>query len=345
MRNWILNLHLYGALIAGLFLIVLGVTGSILAFQEELDHLLNPSLFKIAPQEQTLPLSAIQDSLHKTYPDKTFWRYWLPQAADKPYVAQFRGTQFFINSHTGEIIGSRQTPTILDNIRALHTSLWLGKTGRNLVSAATILSIFLIVSGIYLWWPVRNTGTSRGLSFYLHYALGIYFSLFLLALSGTGVVMIYYGSIAPWVFQVTKSAPSPSYNIPSTVVPNGTPITFTQALQIVTDTFPDAIPQTISMPPGPKGAYRVAVKSQENMIDYDEGWILIDQYSGKVLAAQYPSTMSSGAKIMATNGALHTGSIFGLPSQVLMSLASLVLAVQTITGYCLWWKKLRKKSP
>jgi len=343
MRNWILNLHLYGALIGGLFIIVLGVTGSILAFQEDLDHLLNPALFKIAPQDQTLPLSAIQESLHKKYPDKVFWRYWLPQAPDKPYVAQFRATQVFINSHTGEIIGTRNTPTPLDNIRSLHTSFWLGQTGRYLVSTATFLSIFLIITGIYLWWPIRNTGTSRGLSFYLHYALGIYFSLFLLALSVTGLVLIFEGSIGPWIFQVTQSTRNP-YDVPSTVVPGVVPITATQALQIATTALPEAIPLTVSIPSGPKASYRITIKSGK-AIDYGDGWILIDQYSGKVLTTQDSDTMSTGARIMSGNGALHTGRIFGLPSQVLMSLTSLVLALQTITGYCLWWKKLRRKSP
>jgi uncharacterized iron-regulated membrane protein len=341
MRNFILNLHLYGALIGGLFIIVLGVTGSILTFQEELDHLLNPGLFNIAPQDQTLPLSAIQDSLHKKYPDKTFWRYWLPQAANRPYVAQFHATQVFINSHTGEIIGSRETPTVLDNIRSLHTSLWMGRTGRNLVAAATFISVFLIVTGIYLWWPVRNTGTSRGLSFYLHYALGIYFSFFLLALSITGLVIAFEGSIAPWVFKTTQSAQAP-YDATSTVVPGVASITFTQALEIVSTTFPDVIPQSITIPSGARGSYRVIVKSRDGVLDYGEGWILLDQYSGKVLVERDSHTISSGAKIMSINGNLHTGSIVGLPSKIVMSLASLVLVLQTITGYCLWWRKLRR---
>jgi uncharacterized iron-regulated membrane protein len=342
MRNLILNLHLYGALIGGLFIIVLGVTGSILTFQEELDHLLNPGLFNIAPQDQTLPLSAIQESLHKKYPDKTFWRYSLPQAANRPYVAQFKSTQVFINSHTGAIIGSRETPTVLDNIRTLHTSLWLGSTGRNLVTAATFLSVFLIVTGIYLWWPIRNTGTARGLSFYLHYALGIYFSLFLLALSLSGLVLAFEGSIAPWMFKVTQSTQA-LYNAPSTVVPGVTSITFTQALEIVSTTFPYVIPQSITIPSGPKGSYRIIVKSREGAVDYGEGWILLDQYSGKVLVEQDSHTISTGSKIMSGNGSIHTGIILGLPSKILMSLSSLILAVQTITGYCLWWKKLRRK--
>ena len=40
MRKLIFNLHLYLALIAGVFVVILGVTGGIMAFEPELDHVL-----------------------------------------------------------------------------------------------------------------------------------------------------------------------------------------------------------------------------------------------------------------------------------------------------------------
>ena len=44
MRRLIFNLHLYLALVAGVFVVILGLTGSIMAFDTELDHLFHPSL-------------------------------------------------------------------------------------------------------------------------------------------------------------------------------------------------------------------------------------------------------------------------------------------------------------
>lgn len=40
MRKVIFSLHLYLALIAGVFVVILGVTGGIMAFEPELDHVL-----------------------------------------------------------------------------------------------------------------------------------------------------------------------------------------------------------------------------------------------------------------------------------------------------------------
>jgi len=341
MRKLILNLHLYGALIAGLFLIILGVTGSILAFQPELDHLLNPGLYKVVPKGEVLPLSAIQDALHKAYPDKKVGRIWFPQKADMSYSAQFQSTQVFVNGYTGEIIGTRETPTVLDNIRSLHTSLWLGIMGRNIVSVATGFSVFLIITGIYLWWPVRQVGMKRGLSFYLHYALGIYFSLLLLVLAVTGLILTFDGIIGPFSYTVTHSTP-PQFQVSSTVIPGASPITATQALGIATSRFEGAAPVVIFIPSNPKGAYTLSLKYPGYFRDCR---VILDQYSGAVLTAIDARNPPGGLAIMSANGALHTGRIFGLPSQIVMSLASLVLAVQTITGYCLWWNKLRRKSP
>ncbi len=39
------------------------------------------------------------------------------------------------------------------------------------------------------------------------------------------------------------------------------------------------------------------------------------------------------------NRAIHTGDIFGIPSKLLMSLASLAAAAQVVTGLTMWWKR------
>jgi len=44
MRKLFFTLHLYVALIAGIFVVILGLTGSIMAFEPEIDHLLHSKL-------------------------------------------------------------------------------------------------------------------------------------------------------------------------------------------------------------------------------------------------------------------------------------------------------------
>jgi uncharacterized iron-regulated membrane protein len=71
-------------------------------------------------------------------------------------------------------------------------------------------------------------------------------------------------------------------------------------------------------------------------------WVLVDQYSGAILVTQDDRAASTGNRIMTGSGTLHTGAILGVPSKVIMSLSGFVLVAQTITGYLIWWRKLRQ---
>jgi uncharacterized iron-regulated membrane protein len=56
MRKLLFNLHLYLALVTGLFVVIIGVTGSVMAFEEDIDRLLNPNLFHVDPSGQQMPV-------------------------------------------------------------------------------------------------------------------------------------------------------------------------------------------------------------------------------------------------------------------------------------------------
>jgi uncharacterized iron-regulated membrane protein len=86
-RSVLFNLHLVGGLVAGVFLIISGVSGTVLAFSDEIDAFLQPSVFKVAPQAEPLPLTQLAASaaavLHpgdiigvyvpSVRPDRSYW--------------------------------------------------------------------------------------------------------------------------------------------------------------------------------------------------------------------------------------------------------------------------------
>src|SRR5690349_10543019 len=55
MRRLGFNLHLYAALIAGAFIVVLGLTGSIMAFEPEIDHVLHWRLSLVIEKHSSSP--------------------------------------------------------------------------------------------------------------------------------------------------------------------------------------------------------------------------------------------------------------------------------------------------
>jgi len=353
MRKLILNLHLYGALIAGVFLIILGVTGSILAFEEDLDRLFNAKLYHAGPKasegQQTAPSSIweVQAALEKAYPGQHISILRLPFRPGDAYITQLGSKQIFVNGNTGAIIGERTTPTLLANIHQFHMRLLAGRKGEEFTKWAAVLSVFLIFTGIYLWFPLRRIASSfgksrRGFNFEFHSIAGIYFALFLLVLSITGIVLGFDEIITPWFFKVTHSAPS-SRNVPSIVQPGGKPITADNAVNLAEATLPGAKPSYIVLPQKPAASFMVSMRFPEDLTA-GRSWVNVDQFSGKVLFVENSRTPPAGTGLITLNRALHTGDICGYPTKILMSLSSLMLAIQVITGYCIWWKKLRGTS-
>ncbi|WP_346985148.1 PepSY-associated TM helix domain-containing protein [Chryseobacterium sp. POE27] len=51
-KRWFGKWHLYVGIFAGLILTIVGLTGSILVFQDEIDQALNPELFEVAKTQK-----------------------------------------------------------------------------------------------------------------------------------------------------------------------------------------------------------------------------------------------------------------------------------------------------
>ena len=50
-------------------------------------------------------------------------------------------------------------------------------------------------------------------------------------------------------------------------------------------------------------------------------------------------TTAAGTRLIILNRAIHTGDISGMPTKILMSLASFAAVAQVITGLVMWWKR------
>ena len=60
LRRTLVTLHMIAGLAAALFVVVFGLTGAIMAFEEEIDHATHPHLFYVDPTgRQALPLTVL----------------------------------------------------------------------------------------------------------------------------------------------------------------------------------------------------------------------------------------------------------------------------------------------
>ncbi len=330
---------------AGVLLVLLGVTGAILAFEEPIDHALNPGLFYVQPQAQTLPTADILASLREKFPKKRVTMLMFGKAPDLSTMAIVRGAgSVFVDPYTGRILGRRtNNKYFTQTVHQLHIRLLMGDTGSMILGIAGIVLVFLTLSGIYLWWPLKRLTVAgrkswRRLNFDLHHAVGFYSSVFLLILSFTGVMVAFDEYTVPLLYKVTHSEPA-EMDTESTSVEGARPIPSDQAVKIGLATLPGTGLVSLMPPAGPDGSYRVGLHFPEDRTPGGRSQVYVDQFSGSVLSVQNSRTAPGGTRLVNLNRALHTGDVGGLPTKILACLMSLAVVVQAFTGVVMWWKR------
>src|SRR5436305_1159148 len=127
MRRLLFKLHLYVALIAGVFILILGLTGSIMAFEQEIDHVLHWKLTYVTPQSRALSLREIAGIVTRAFPGEEVRGYGISTSPGIGYQVATRKRTVFVNQYTGDILGTLSGPdpvsTFLGTVHQLHLRL------------------------------------------------------------------------------------------------------------------------------------------------------------------------------------------------------------------------------
>jgi uncharacterized iron-regulated membrane protein len=345
----ILDLHLYLALITGIVMIVLAVSGCLLIFERKIDRWVNPSLAHVTPQGEQLPFTTILQQLNAALPGLRAQR--LDQdEPDSPVVATMSDkSRVYINGYTGEILGTRQGQSLTYYVEQFHVNLLAGRVGSWIVAIATFALLFQSVSGLYLWWPIKRMsvklkGSWLRLNFDLHHAVGFYSALFVCILCLTGIARYYADSLQPlvnrWANSSTVPRALPSRNIPAQT-DAASKITIDDAVTIAKDKLPGGNLARIILPATKKDSFVVSVRFPGDEQPSGRSWAVVDQYSGEVLSSLDMRYASTGSQFSAITRSIHTGDLSGWPTRLLVGLASFSVVLQTISGFIMWWKRKR----
>ena len=236
MRPALAALHRYAGLLMAGFLIVAGVTGSLLAWKDELEAALLPAVFRVAPPAPgAAPLDALllRSTVAARFPQADVayaplsapaghsMVFYLRPAAD----VQLASDEVFVDPYTGAVLGQRRWGDIaqgainlLPFIERLHYALALGDTGLfvfGLVALLWTLDCFIGAAltfparlkkrgpGSKPWlrrwrpsWLLRRHAGSYKLVFDLHRAGGLWLWAMLLVFAWSGVAFNMYGVYA-----------------------------------------------------------------------------------------------------------------------------------------------------
>lgn len=358
-RRIILALHLYLGLVSGIFLVILGLTGSVMAFEGQIDHWLHPSRWYVTPHPQTLPESTLLHLVEQRFaPDRVVFFTIAPESniAQAIFIMPPRGQgpggphterEITIDQYSGSVLSVVTTPTtttsVLAFIHQFHLRLGSGQTGKLIISVVGLILVFEVPLGVVLWWRTKRAavkwkGSGFRVSFDLHHIIGVYLAAFLFLAAVTGI-FIGFDSMESMFYRVTHSARIPMRPAQSTVIAGAMPAGIDEVLDAAHTAMPDGLISVVQLPGTPRGAYQVIFRKPGDAYSAVHATAWIDQYSGKVLSFA-DLYASPGYRAIRLNRALHTGDIFGLPSQIIVSLTSLALVVMVVTGVIIWWKKL-----
>jgi len=340
MRNTVLKLHLYTSLAAGLVVLVVAVTGCVLVFELQMDRWLDPAVSYSTPGH-ALPFAKLAPAALQAAPGQEIseWNFGPPGTTIMAKMSG--GSRVYIDPPTARVMGVREGEPPSFWVRHIHRELGAGVFGANVVRIVSFLVIFQCLSGFYLWWPlkrlrVRTNASLRRFSFDLHHSVGFFSSLFLCVIAATGVIKGYGDALQPLFDKITGS-PAGVRTLSSKPGPHTESVD--DAARAASAGLPGAAFGRITMPKTATASYLITMKYPGDSTVPGRSWVVVDRYSGRVLAQQDARTAPAGAQIPIINRAIHVGGIYGILTRILAFLTGLALVAQLLTGLVLWGKK------
>jgi uncharacterized iron-regulated membrane protein len=355
MYKFFFKVHLWASIILFPLILVFAITGIFMAFEPEIDHLAHAKLSYVEPGPKVLSLAALGEKAHQAFPKDTINFYNLSTSPDISYEVYTNTRSIYVNQYTGEIMGTMTGPdfweTTQNNIHQLHLRLGFfdkNKIGESIMSWTGVVLLVILPSGLILWWrqkrvSVRWKEKPRLFWFDFHSLIGVTAFIVLIILTFTGVMIGFENKTVPMFYALTGSKRAEMPEIKITAPINTKAISPDSALQIARTALPGVAPFNINVPAATE-AYMVRCRYPEDRTPGGRSRVMIEPYTGKVLFAEGSRTAPAGTRMVNMNRAIHTGDIFGMFSKIIVSLASLSMGLQVLSGLRMWWLRKWKKK-
>ena len=277
------------------------------------------------------------------------------------------GRIVYVDRYTGQVLGDGDTRTrrFLRGVLAWHRWLALDGearlVGRTLTAVSNLGFLFLILSGLFLWWPRRQTRTTlrqavwfrpnltgRARDFNWHSVIGLWAAVPLLVIVASGATISYRwaGDLAYRVVGETPPAPvsrtEPEPAVGETVASLGFGAGDVALHALVTNAAaaaPGWRTITLRLPESGAGLVTLTVDRGSGRQPAKTEELTVDSSSGEVVERGGYPTFSRGLKLRRWLRYAHTGEVYGLLGQSVAGAASLGTAVLVWTGLAMSWRR------
>ena len=385
MKVFFRRIHLYLSFAAGLVILICCLTGAILVFEKDLHMALNKKRYYVEATGAKLSADTLVNKVKQsfagakvngiklyddadrsaelsvTFPPKKEVTPKAdaakPKAGAKAETPQRQpGFTIFVNPYTGQVLEKYSyRETGFYTVFALHR--WLlggdGSIGKYIVGISTFIFLFILLTGIFLWWPktkkilkqrlkIRTDANWKRINHDMHLVFGFYSAIFLFIFAFTGLAWSF-----KWfndgIYKVTGSSTKPPPPLKSTFIAGAKKISFDKALVAAKTVYASAEFYSVSSPKDSTEVFNVTTLGHDAAHESATDVVYVDQYSGAVLGKMAFGERSLGAQVRSTFKPIHTGSIWGTPSKILAFIVCLLGVSFPITGTIMCYNRTRKK--
>jgi uncharacterized iron-regulated membrane protein len=354
--------HLIAGLAAGLVVFTLCLTGAFITFDHQILNWAECGGRALPPSTgaQRVSPAALVAGAAKVNPSKVSNVEWFadPKMPVRVYFED-RSMALF-NSWTGEALGpgALSWRAFFRVSNQVHVNLAMMTTGKWVVDVANAVFVFLVLSGLWIWWPrqwrwnvLRNAlairfdlgGKARDWNW--HNAVGFWFLLPLSIVAASGLVISFkpvdlwwrdfagkHLLAAPKPLASTTRAPAPDTNRGSSG--------WTGVMALIDQQYPGwRWMMTSGAPRNGQGATTILVGTgslgQRKLVHM----LTVDLANNTIVKTSAWENDAAGqrARLIARFG--HTGEIAGLWGQWLAFIACLAGLVLVYTGFALSWRR------
>jgi uncharacterized iron-regulated membrane protein len=346
-------LHLVLALVCGLFITCLSITGALLVYAKDIQTLIQPEKWTVHKQATELPFSHIINALET----KTGRQVELLMPQAEPHLAwQAKlnsGEYVSLNPYTAEVLYQYDYySTLYGFTMAIHR--WLlyqnsdnTKPLQNWVSITALVLILEVIVGFYLWVKPKNRikrlvikrrAKFRILMYQLHTVLGVYLAIPLILIAFSGIAFNWksatQGVVEALTFSHVEPRPVPA---PLSKSDNVTAIAIDNSYNNAMAIFPNARLFRIYFPTKPGD--HIGFRLQNPGESHAYSWVWTNPLNGRVTGFYDASKANTATQVWNFKYKFHIGDFAGPVLQFVWIFIALLPAFLTLSGFYFCYKR------